>query len=276
MLRIRGQMPVKANYHTHTTRCNHAIGTDEEYVRAALEGGFQTLGFADHAAWPYGRGFVSGIRMRVEEVPEYVNAIRALRERYAGQLTIRIGLEAEYFPRYHDHLLRMREQGIGYYILGQHYADSEEDTMYSGLDCRTDDGVRRYAEATVKGICTGLYRYLAHPELFMRARYDEGFNAACEEATDMICQAAKEQGMPLEYNLAGLANRERAEAEGRPCRDYPCPAFWQYARKWGNTAIIGVDAHDPQALTDVPLWKRAERQLIDMGYTVIDHLEMED
>lgn len=266
---------MKANYHTHTTRCRHAIGTDEEYVRAAIRGGFQVLGFGDHAPWPYGHGFVSGSRMPCDALPEYVSAIGALREKYAGELTILIGLETEYFPRYHDHLLRMREQGVEYFILGQHNADSEEDTPYAGIECCTDDGVRRYAEATVKAIRTGMYRYVAHPDLFMRARYDEEFNAACEEASDMICQAAKEQGMPIEYNLAGLSNRERAMAKGRPCHDYPCPAFWQYARKWDNVAIIGVDAHEPDALADVPLWTRGKQALTDLGYTVIDHIDME-
>lgn len=271
---------MKANYHTHTTRCQHAIGSDEEYVQRAIRGGFQALGFADHAPWPYRNGFVSGIRMRCEELPGYVSAIRALRERYAGELTLHIGLEAEYFPRYHDHLLRMREQGIEYFILGQHYADSEEDTVYAGLDCRTDDGVRRYAEAVVKGIRTGLYRYVAHPDLFMRLRCAGEFNRACEEAADMICQAAKEQGMPIEYNLAGLSGRERdysreAASQYGGVRGYPCPAFWQYARKWDNLAIIGVDAHDPPSLTDTALWQRAARQLTDMGYTIMDHLDME-
>ena len=272
---------MKANYHTHTTRCQHAIGADEEYVRAALRGGFDILGFADHAPWPFRGGFVSGIRMLPEELMEYVSAIGALREKYVEKLTIHIGLEAEYFPRYHDHLLRMREQGIAYYILGQHYADSEEDTMYAGLECRTDDGVRRYAEAVARGIQTGLYRYLAHPDLFMRVRYDEDFTPACEEAADMICQAAKEQGMPLEYNLAGLSSRERDYKGGAARqyggrRGYPSPAFWQYARKWGNMAIIGVDAHAPDELTDAPLWQHAQNQLRNLGYAVIDYMDMED
>ena len=266
---------MKANYHTHTTRCQHAQGSDEAYALSALRGGFQALGFADHAPWPYRSGFVSGVRMTCDQLPAYVQAARSLRARYAGQLAIHVGLEAEYFPRYHDHLLRMREQGIEYFILGQHYADSDEDTVYAGLDCRTDDGVRRYAEAAVRGIRTGLYRYIAHPDLFMRPRYDDQFNAACEEAADMICQAAKEQGMPLEYNLLGLSIREEDAAEGRRCRGYPSPAFWRYARKWENDAILGVDAHEPEALTDEGLWNLGRRQLEDMGYTVIDHLEME-
>ena len=33
------------NYHTHTTRCRHATGTDEEYVLQAIDGGLQESGF---------------------------------------------------------------------------------------------------------------------------------------------------------------------------------------------------------------------------------------
>lgn len=267
---------MKTNYHTHTARCLHAEGTDEAYILAALEAGFDELGFADHAPWPFGGGYVSGIRMPCDALPDYIASLRALRARYAGQLRLHIGLESEYFPRYHDHLLRMRDAGVAYYILGQHYADSEEDTVYAGLDCRTDDGVRRYAEAVARGVRTGLYRYVAHPDLFMRARYDDDFNAACMEATDMICQAAKEQGMPLEYNLAGLWWRQQDEQrpERRP-RGYPSPACWQYARKWDNDVILGVDAHEPQNLTDLPLWERGRREVLDMGFRLIDHLDME-
>ena len=39
---------MKTNYHTHTTRCMHAVGSDEEYVLSAIKGGFQILGFSDH------------------------------------------------------------------------------------------------------------------------------------------------------------------------------------------------------------------------------------
>ena len=38
-----------ANYHTHTHRCNHAIGREEDYVREALKAGLKILGWADRA-----------------------------------------------------------------------------------------------------------------------------------------------------------------------------------------------------------------------------------
>lgn len=39
------------NYHTHTTRCMHAIGSEEEYILAAISAGYTELGFSDHTPW---------------------------------------------------------------------------------------------------------------------------------------------------------------------------------------------------------------------------------
>ena len=41
----------------------HAVGDDEDYVRSAIKGGFQELGFSDHGPWKYHTDFVSDIRM---------------------------------------------------------------------------------------------------------------------------------------------------------------------------------------------------------------------
>ena len=105
---------MKANYHTHTVRCQHAMGRDEDYVRAALEAGFEELGFSDHMPWPFGGGFVSSIRMGMADLPDYIASVRKLREGYAGRIRIHLGLESEYFPSYRDHMLRLRDEGISY------------------------------------------------------------------------------------------------------------------------------------------------------------------
>ena len=31
------------NFHTHTTRCNHAVGEDRQYVEAAIKGGLKVI-----------------------------------------------------------------------------------------------------------------------------------------------------------------------------------------------------------------------------------------
>lgn len=258
---------MKANYHTHTPRCGHAQGTEEEYVQAALDAGFDVLGFADHGPWPFSSGYVSHMRMTVEELPNYLHAIRTAGEKYAGQIQVLPGLEMEYFPRYYDHLLRMREQGVRYFILGQHFADSEEDTPYTCNECRTDDGVLRYAESVVAAVRTGLFAYVAHPDLFMRYRTEDQFTPACYQAADMICQAAKEQHIPIEYNLLGLGDR----LEGND-RGYPSETFWTYARKYDNDVILGVDAHAPAQLLDPVRWRVGHDQVTTLGYHLVDSL----
>ena len=72
------------NYHTHTTRCGHAEGTEEEYILTALRCGFKVLGFSDHTPWAYATsGFVSRIRMLPSQLDDYVLTLRRLREKYA-------------------------------------------------------------------------------------------------------------------------------------------------------------------------------------------------
>lgn len=261
---------MKANYHTHTTRCQHAMGRDEDFVQAALAAGFHILGFADHAPWPFANGFVSPIRMHMDDFAGYVQSVKALREQYADRIDILLGLESEYFPRYRDHMLRMREAGISYYILGAHYNDSEEENPYIGPECQTDEGVLRYAESAVRAMRTGLFCYIAHPDLFMRHRRPDEFNAACEEATDMIFQTAREMHMPMEYNLLGLDSQLRGFSRG-----YPSQPFWDYAKKYNNTVILGVDAHEPAHLADLKLWETGRRNVEAMGYHLIDHLDLE-
>lgn len=78
------------NYHTHTTRCGHAEGTEEEYILTALRCGFKVLGFSDHTPWAYATpGFVSRIRMLPSQLDiplEYNMAGLTLQDRPDGSL----------------------------------------------------------------------------------------------------------------------------------------------------------------------------------------------
>lgn len=256
---------MKHNFHTHTTRCKHAVGTDEDYVKAALDGGFDVLGFADHAPWAFETPYVSHCRMLPTQWTDYKQSVLALKEKYRGQIDIHLGLECEHYDKYFDQLLRLRDDGCEYFILGCHFLYSEENNPYVGEINHLDDTLLRYAEETVKGIRTGLYAYVAHPDLYMMHR--EEFTPVCMEAADMICQAAKEAGMPIEYNLLGLLG----EMTHHP-RGYPNADFWQYIRKWDNDVILGVDAHDPAQLRNEVVWDTAIKRLDTLGHRLVNHI----
>ena len=65
-----------ANYHTHTARCHHATGEDKAYVEAAIQNGFQVLGFSDHCPWIFSDGYVSPIRMTPDELDEIAGTLQ--------------------------------------------------------------------------------------------------------------------------------------------------------------------------------------------------------
>ena len=55
-------------------------------------------------------------------------------------------------------------------------------------------------------------------------------------------------------------------------RGYPSDPFWQYARKYDNDVILGVDAHDPAHLRDTALWQAAIDRVQAMGYHLVESL----
>ena len=72
------------NYHTHTKRCGHAVGEDEEYVLQAIKLGIKKLGFSDHVILP--EGFEQpGIRGSSTQLEDYLNSVKYLKEKYKDQ-----------------------------------------------------------------------------------------------------------------------------------------------------------------------------------------------
>lgn len=255
---------MKTNYHTHTTRCMHAVGDDEDYVRSAIKGGFQVLGFSDHSPWKYHTDFVSDIRMLPEELPEYVESIRALKEKYRNRISIRIGLECEYFPEY-THWLKeiIREYRLDYILFGNHHYHTDEKFPYFGHHTTNRDMLDLYEESSIEGMESGLFTYLAHPDLFMRS-YPE-FDTHCTSISRHICRAAARLNIPLEYNVGYMATNE-----ARGIMTYPCPQFWHIAANEGCTAIIGLDAHNNLDLENPVYYDRACKELKELKMPVID------
>ena len=125
------------NYHTHTTRCGHAKGTEREYIECAIQNGFKVLGFSDHTPQPYPDSYVSGMRMRMDQLDEYVDTLVNLRDEYKDQIKILIGLETEYYPKYFDKLHEeLKARPIDYIIMGQHHVPD-------WLHCRHHTGCRQ-------------------------------------------------------------------------------------------------------------------------------------
>jgi len=226
------------NYHTHTPRCHHAEGTEEDFVRDALVGGYRVLGFSDHTPMPFPTDYRSGHRMAVEETADYFRAIEEVRKKYKDRITIYRGVEVEYYPKVFPDLMKLlSDYPLDYMILGQHFIHNEyDDELYIGDATANPQYLKDYVDQVIEALEIGCFAYLAHPDL---PRF-VGDDTVWQKEMTRLCLACKEMKMPLEINLLGLWQR----------RHYPSDRFFKLAGEIGNDIVIGVDAHSPDRLSE--------------------------
>lgn len=250
-----------ANYHTHTWRCNHAQGAEREYIENAIQSGLGLLGFSDHTPYIFPGDYYSSFRMRLNQLEDYVQTVLALRREYAGRIETPLGLELEYYPALLPQLLPiLRDQGIEYLLLGQHFIGNEVDDYYTGVPTAEKPLLERYCDQTIEAMQTGLFTYFAHPDL-IHFKGDCDFYA---RHVRRICREAKSCGIPLEINLLGLS-------EGR---HYPNPRFWEVAAEENCAVILGRDAHRPQALLDTQTEEKALAMVQKLGLTLLESVPL--
>lgn len=233
------------NYHTHTTRCGHAAGTEPEYIENAIQCGMHTLGFSDHAPQMFQGDYYSGFRMPREVTEEYTMTLSALRETYKDRIQIKIGYEIEYYPAiFQDTLAFIRQYPCDYLILGQHYLDNESDTnRYSGVKTEEEYYLADYVDQVCEALHTGFFTYIAHPDL---QRF-VGDKSIFRRHYSRLIQCAMDTHTPLEINLLGAGDG----------RHYPNPAFWELVGEMGADTVIGCDAHQPSEIVKPIAYERA-------------------
>lgn len=248
-----------ANYHTHTARCGHAEGREEDYIQNALDGGMEILGFSDHTPHWFSDGFRSRIRMGPELFSDYLQKITELKEQYAGKITLHLGLEAEYYPELFPVLMaHLKDTPVEYLLLGQHFLYNEKDAPYSGAATEDVSLLEQYCNQTIEGMYTGVFSYLAHPDLVNF----QGDEKTYRREMTRLCKAANDCNMPLEINLLGL----------RLGRQYPNPVFWEVAAENNCSVILGSDAHDPQAVWVPETEAKATEMVQRLGLNVVDRI----
>ena len=248
-----------ANYHTHTPLCRHAKGTVLEYAQAAHDAGLKILGFSDHTPYCFPEGYYSHMRMYPGQLEGYAQEVLEARKVFQGRMEIPLGLEVEYYPKFFkDTLSMVRDSGIEYFLLGQHWCGNEMDAPYNGSPTDREEDLARYCNQVMEAMQTGLFSYLAHPDLI----HFQGSEKLYRQHMRDICREAKSCGMPLEFNLLGLSDKKH----------YPNPLFWEMAAEEGCLCVLGRDAHTPEALLDVKTEEQALKILELFGINPIDNL----
>lgn len=252
---------MKANYHTHTWRCNHAQGTEEEFIQAAMAQGIQILGFSDHTPYPFPEGYRSRIRMLPEQLGDYTGTLQALEQKYRGQIDLHIGVEAEYFPAFFSDLIALlRDHPVEYMILGQHYIVNEPTGRYTGAATEDVAFLKQYCYQAMEALQTGLYSYMAHPDLIHFVGEPKEYRKYMGE----LLREIKACGLCAEVNLLGY----------REGRHYVSRRMLEIAAEENCPVILGIDAHDTAAFADKKAEEEVRSMIADYGLTVWDTVKL--
>jgi len=229
---------MKTNYHTHTTFCDGSA-TARRMVEAAIEKGFDAIGFSSH----------SDI---VEDLGAYKAEIRSLAAEYAGRIAILCGVEAEYdtgFPR----------GDLDYVIGSTHYlrAPGGERLSFDHTPQILADGIRdlfggdsaAFVRAYFAQEREMIERYdcdvIGHVDLVRKFNlkhpfFDETARWYREELVK-TADAVAASGKIVEVNTGAIARGWQIDA-------YPSVEMRSLLRERGVKFILSSDAHAPETL----------------------------
>lgn len=248
------QEPVLYESHMHTPLCKHATGRPEEYAAVALKRGLKGIIVTCHN--PVIDGWASRYRMDLNQFPTYVSMVGEARQKWAGRVDVRLGLESDFYPGAESWLAELHQKAEFNHILGSVHSPLPEykKLYYNGS---ADAYFRTHFEHLAQAAETGLFDTLAHPDL-VKIGEPEAWNLA--ELLDDVRRSLDRiaaTGTAMELNTSGL-NKVLAEW-------HPSPTILAEMRQRDIPVVIGADAHEPARVA--ANYEDALRLLQQVGYS---------
>ncbi len=240
------------NLHTHTCYCD---GKDapEDLVRAALDLGFQTLGFSGHGYSVYDEDFC----MSKEDTRKYRAEVRRLQEAYRGRIEILLGVEMDYYGEKEDDpydfvigsVHSVEKDGAMLSVDNTETIMAENVARFFGGDYRAY--VERYYEIEADVLRRTGADIIGHFDLV--TKFNEG-NKYFEEEADWYKNAAL-QALHRVVDSAGGRGRKPvfeintgAMARGYRSRPYPADFLLAEIEELDCPVILSSDCHDRKQL----------------------------
>ncbi len=229
-----------SDLHTHTV-FSDGKNTAEEMVRSAVSRGLLSFGISDHSFTQFDKSYC----MQEERIGEYIAEINRLKEKYAGQIQLYLGIEldagAELFER----------EKYDYIIADSHYVKTSDG--FFGIDESKElfsdiakkyfggDTVRlavEYFDGYVKGIEKHRPDILGHIDLVQKFSLVDARDARYRNAALSALVASLEISKIVELNTGALSRGYRAI--------YPSRELLGEIKAHGGKIILSSDSHSAQ------------------------------
>ena len=228
-----------SNYHTHTTFCD-GKNTPEEMIEKAISLGMSELGFSAHSDL-------------CPDIDGYYNATRELAKKYADKISIKVGIEYDYF-------FDVDTDRFDYVIGGVHYLPCGG--KLSSLDHSEEWFLRtlnEYYGGDIYSLCEHYYEtvaklyektgcdVIAHFDLV--TKYNEG-DRLFDTANERYLNAARSALDELIKKPVIFEINTGAIARGYRTTPYPDKRFIDVIKSNGKPTILNSDCHNKDFLIE--------------------------
>ncbi len=248
---------ILSNYHSHCTFCD-GKGAPEDFVKAAISNGFRAYGFSSHSPLP----FETFWNMSTSDMPEYLNEINRLKEKYRDQLEIYTSLEIDYLDEtYNPSILYFQELPLDYRIGSVHFIPIKskpdlwvcidgpfanyEDAVNSYFNGDIKQFVQRYYESVMDMVKAGGIDFVGHiDKIYMNAQYFKEFSLEADwykELFTATLELIKQKGIMVEINTKNFK---------RKAQIYPHFNFFALLRDMQIPVVVNSDSHLPGLIND--------------------------
>ena len=223
---------MRIDLHNHTTLCNHANGSMEDYILKAIEKGIDIYGFSDHAPMDFDKKY----RMNFEQKQSYETQVLKLKEEYKNQIKILLGYEVDFLPNYISN--EIINSDVDYLIGSVHFIDEwgfDNPEFIGAYKNKNIDLIwEEYFDAVQLMAKSNLFDIVGHIDLI------KVFNFLPKKDIRQIVQSSlkqiKKSNMVLELNPAGLRKPV--------CEQYPSQSILELAYELDIPITFGSDAHE--------------------------------
>jgi histidinol-phosphatase (PHP family) len=245
------------NLHTHSRFCDGS-GEPEEYVKAALDKGFHSIGFSSHAPVPFKNNFAI---KDDQELLDYCSTINNLKIKYKNRISIRLALEVDFIEGITRDFAEFKKTCRLDYIIGSvHLVKNENHDGLWFIDGPKvesyDNGLKNIFGGDVRLAVTTYYNQVSRMILTQKPditghfdkikmhnqnRYFREDEAWYRSLVMDLLETIGKSGSIIEVNTRGIYKKR--------CDDlYPGQWILKEIRKKGLPLTLSSDAHLPEEI----------------------------
>lgn len=248
-----------SNYHSHCDFCD-GRSKPEDFVKFAVSGKFRAYGFSSHAPLP----FETFWNMSACDMPEYLNEIERLKNKYKAALEIYTGLEIDYLTAdYNASIPYFRQLPLDYRIGSIHFlpltGEMKEQAMfcidgsYAGFEAAVKQNfggdikkvVKLYFESSMKMVESGGFDIVGHlDKIYMNGHRFPGFDITAgwyKALFTEYLQLIAEKGVIVEINTKNFRTKHEL---------YPHQLYLPLLKQLCIPVTVNSDAHYPDLIND--------------------------